>query len=314
MGEKVNEDRPVIREFVPDSLAGERVDRVISFITGASRSIVSKCVQDGEVLCNDVVVRKGSQKVTTGDLIEVNSPLFDSGLEIEADSEIIIPIIHEDQDLIVVDKPSGLVIHPAPSQKKGTLVNGLLSIYPEIASVGEPERPGIVHRLDKGTSGLLVVALSPQGYLGLSEQLQRRAIKRVYTTLVLGHLESNKGVIEAPLGRDPKSPTRRTVLADGKEARTRYEVLDRYGYPSNCSLVRCELETGRTHQIRAHFSAIGHPIVGDSLYGGSSISFEIERPFLHSSLIAFEHPITGDSLSFSSQVPKELLTILDKVQ
>ena len=314
MGEKVNDGRPGVREFVPDSLAGERVDRVVSFITGASRSMVSKCIHDGEVLCNDAVVRKGSQKVTSGDLIVVNSALFESGLEIEADSEIIVPIIHEDQDLIVVDKPSGLVVHPAPSQKKGTLVNGLLSIYPEIASIGEPDRPGIVHRLDKGTSGLLVVALSVQGYLGRSEQLQRRAIKRVYTTLVLSHLESDKGVIEAPLGRDPKSPTRRTVLADGKEARTRYEVLDRYEHPSNCCLVRCELETGRTHQIRAHFSAIGHPVVGDNLYGGSNRSFDLKRPFLHSSLLAFEHPISGDSLSFSSQVPEELSTILDKVQ
>ena len=125
MGEKVNEGRPVVRESVPDSLAGERVDRVVSFITGASRSMVSKCIHDGEVLCNDAVVRKGSQKVTSGDLIVVNSALFDSGLEIEADSEIIVPIIHEDQDLIVVDKTSGLVVHPAPSQKKGTLVNGL---------------------------------------------------------------------------------------------------------------------------------------------------------------------------------------------
>ena len=314
MGEKVNEGRPVVREFVPDSLAGERVDRVVSFITGASRSMVSKCIHDGEVLCNDAVVRKGSQKVISGDLIEVNSVLFDSGLEIEADSEVIVPIIHEDQDLIVVDKPSGLVVHPAPSQKKGTLVNGLLSLYPEIVSIGEPSRPGIVHRLDKGTSGLLAVALSAQGYLGLSEQLQRRAIKRVYTTLVLSHLESDKGVIEAPLGRDPKSPTRRTVLADGKEARTRYEVLHRYEHPSNCCLVRCELETGRTHQIRAHFSAIGHPVVGDNLYGGSSRSFDLKRPFLHSSLLAFKHPTSGDSLSFSSQVPKELSTILDKVQ
>ena len=310
----MNEGRPVVREYVPDALAGERVDRVVSFITGASRSIVSKCINNGKVLCNDAVVRKSSQKVTSGDLIVVNSPLLDSGLEIEADSKINVPIIHEDQDLIVVDKPSGLVVHPATSHKKGTLVNGLLSIYPEIASIGEPSRPGIVHRLDKGTSGLLLVALSAQGYLGLSEQLQRRAIKRVYTSLVLGHLESDKGVIEAPLGRDPKRPTRRTVLVNGKEARTRYEVLDRYEHPSSCCLVRCELETGRTHQIRAHFSAIGHPVVGDNLYGGSSISFDLERPFLHSSLLAFKHPISGDSLSFSSQVPKELSTILDRVQ
>ncbi len=310
----MNEGRPVIREYVPDALAGERVDRVVSFITGASRSIVSKCINNGEVLCNDAVVRKSSQKVTSGDLIVVNSSLLDSGLEIEADSKIIVPIIHEDQDLIVVDKPSGLVVHPATSHKKGTLVNGLLSIYPEIVSIGEPGRPGIIHRLDKGTSGLLLVALSAQGYLGLSEQLQRRAIKRVYTSLVLGHLESDKGVIEAPLGRDPKRPTRRTVLVNGKEARTRYEVLDRYEHPSSCCLVRCELETGRTHQIRAHFSAIGHPVVGDDLYGGSSISFDLERPFLHSSLLAFKHPISGDSLSFSSQVPKELSTILDRVQ
>ena len=310
----MSEDGAALRESVPDSLAGERVDRVVSFITGASRSVVAQSIRDGEILCNDLIVRKGSQKVASGDVIVVRSSLLDLPLGIEPDSTINVPIIHEDHDFIVVDKPSGLVVHPAPSQRQGTLVNGLLSLYPEIASVGDSQRPGIVHRLDKGTSGLLVVALSPEGYLGLIQQLQERTIKRVYTALILGALESDRGVIEAPLGRDPKNPTRRAVVADGKEARTRYEILERYTDPEECFLARCELETGRTHQIRAHFSAIGHPIVGDSHYGGSSISLDLERPFLHSSLIAFEHPITSESLSFSSQVPKELSTILDKVQ
>lgn len=307
-------DIMVVREFVPDALDGERVDRVVSFITGASRSMVSRAIQDGEILCNNLVIRKGSHKVVSGDLIVVESRHLSSSFEVEADPTISVPIVHEDPDFVVIDKPSGLVVHPATSHKTGTLVNGLLSLYPKISTVGEPERPGIVHRLDKGTSGLLVTALTPEGYVKLSQQIQNKTIGRVYTALVLGYLESERGVVDAPLGRDPKNPVRRAVVAGGKEARTRYEVIERYKDPELCCLVRCELETGRTHQIRAHFSAIGHPIAGDNLYGGASTSMNLGRPFLHSSSLTFQHPITNEDLKFSSKIPQELLEILEKFQ
>ena len=189
-----------------------------------------------------------------------------------------------------------------------------LSIYPEIAGVGDSGRPGIVHRLDKGTSGLLVVARSNESHLALTRQLQERTIERVYTALTLGELEAERGVIDAPLGRDPKNPVRRAVISGGKEARTRYEIIERFISPDPCSLVKCQLETGRTHQIRAHFSAIGHPIVGDSLYGGSNTSINLSRPFLHSSSLTFSHPASNENLKFTSKIPQELLRALAGIQ
>ena len=308
------EEHSAVSEYVPDALDGERVDRVISFITGASRSMVSRCIKEGEVFRNDSIVKKGSEKVSSGDRIVVGSRLLVEPAEIKPDSEINVPIVYEDASFVVVDKPSGLVVHPAASQKKGTMANGLLSLYPDIANVGDPTRPGIVHRLDKGTSGLLVVARSNESHLSLTTQLQARTIERIYTALILGDLEAEKGIIDAPLGRDPKNPIRRAVVSNGKEARTRYEIIERFETPEPCSLVKCELETGRTHQIRAHFSAIGHPVVGDNLYGGSSTSITVSRPFLHSSSLIFTHPISSERLSFTSEMPQELLKILDGVQ
>ena len=308
------EEYSIVSESVPDALDGERVDRVVSFITGASRSVVSRFIKDGEVLRNDTPVKKGSDKVTSGDRIVVDSALLTNSIEIKPDSEITVPIVHEDESCVVVDKPSGLVVHPAASQKDGTLVNGLLSRYPEIADVGDSGRPGIVHRLDKGTSGLLVVARSNKCYLALTQQLQERTIERTYTALIVGELEAERGIIDAPLGRDPKNPVRRAVISGGKEARTRYEIIDRFEFPHPCSLVRCQLETGRTHQIRAHFSAIGHPIVGDSLYGGSNTSIDLKRPFLHSSSLIFRHPASNENLEFASTIPQELLRTLEGIQ
>ena len=303
-----------ISESVPDALDGERIDRVVSFITGVSRSVVTQCIKDGEVRRNGIKVNKGSEKVTSGDQVVIDSASIFESTEVKPDPEIQVPIVYEDEHFVVIDKPSGLVVHPAASQKNRTMANGLLSLYPEIATVGEPERPGIVHRLDKGTSGLLVAALSNESYLSLIRQLQDRTIERMYTALIIGSLEAEKGIIDAPLGRDPKNPIRRAVVSNGKDARTRYEEIERFQSTENYTLVKCELETGRTHQIRAHFSAIGHPIAGDSLYGASKTSNYLSRPFLHSSSLAFQHPISGEHLRFTSEIPEDLQKTLDMVQ
>ncbi|MBG01352.1 MAG: RNA pseudouridine synthase [Acidimicrobiaceae bacterium] len=303
-----------ISESVPDALNGERIDRVVSFITGASRSVIAQCIKDGDVRRNGRKVNKGSEKVASGDQIVIYSASMFGSAEVKPDPEIQVPIVYEDEHFVVIDKPSGLVVHPAASQKNRTMANGLLSLYPEIASVGEPERPGIVHRLDKGTSGLLVAALSNESYLSLTAQLQHRTIERIYTALIIGSLEAEKGIVDAPLGRDPKNPVRRAVISNGKEARTRYEVIERFESPEYYTLVKCELETGRTHQIRAHFSAIGHPIAGDTLYGASNTPKYLSRPFLHSCSLAFQHPISAELLRFTSEIPEELQKILDMVQ
>lgn len=309
----MSEDHAIISEAIPDALDGERIDRAISFMTGASRSIVSKCIQEGQVFCNRIRVRKNSEKVATGDIILVRSNLLTDAIEINPEPEIVVPIIHVEEEFIVVDKPAGLVVHPATNRRSGTMVNGLLSMYPEIADVGDLGRPGIVHRLDKGTSGLLVVARSQLSHTHLTGQLQARTIARTYLALVCGGLDADKGIIDAPLGRDPKNPIRRAVVANGKEARTHYAVKERFSLPNSCCLVQCELETGRTHQIRAHFAAIGHPIVGDSLYRGSIETIALNRPFLHSSSLAFSHPETGERLEFTSEIPQELAEIMKRV-
>jgi 23S rRNA pseudouridine1911/1915/1917 synthase len=176
--------------------------------------------------------------------------------------------------------------------------------------VGDPLRPGIVHRLDRGTSGLLVVARTAVAYEGLVAQLAARTVQRRYRALVWGHPESPRGLIDAPIGRSPKHPTKMAVTAGGKEARTRYEVEERFARPGETTLVACRLETGRTHQIRVHLAAIGHPVVGDDRYGGVRQSLPTGRPFLHADRLAFDHPATGEALAFDASLPEDLTTVL----
>jgi len=214
--------------------------------------------------------------------------------------------------VLVVDKQAHLVVHPGSGVRGATLVNGLLAMVPEIESVGEPDRPGIVHRLDKGTSGLLMVARTDLAYESLVRQLAMRTVLRVYQSVVHGLVEAESGLIDAPLGRSPRDATRRAVVADGRPARTRYEVLDRLS-GADCSVVACRLETGRTHQIRAHLSAIGHPVVGDDRYGGRAVA-GLDRPFLHAAELGFEHPDSGELLQFASALPADLSSTLEQLR
>jgi 23S rRNA pseudouridine1911/1915/1917 synthase len=212
----------------------------------------------------------------------------------------------------VVNKPAGVVVHPGAGHDRGTLVNGLLALFPEIASVGDPMRPGIVHRLDRDTSGLLLVARSARAYDALVAALAQHEVEREYVALVWGHLASPHGLIDAPIGRSEARRTRMAVRDAGKPARTEYRVEETFVDPV-CALLTCGLETGRTHQIRVHLSAIGHPVVGDATYGGARDSLPLGRPFLHATRIGFAHPVSGAAMAFESPLPAELQGVLDQL-
>lgn len=294
-------------ETIPAGLAGERVDRVVAMLTDLSRAEVAELVAGGHVVVNGKPVTTKSRRVVEGEVLSVTLPEpVDTTLVAEAG--VVVPIVHADDQVIVVDKPSGLVVHPGAGNATGTLVQGLLARFPDLADAGAGDdagRPGIVHRLDAGTSGLLMVARTADAYRSLVSQLQERTVERLYLALVVGHVESPAGMVDAPIGRSGADATRMAVRPDGRDARTRYEVEQRYDDPVPCTVVRCKLETGRTHQIRVHMAAIGHPVVGDPRYG-SSRGLRSPRPFLHAFRLSFDHPATGERLTFTSALPPDL--------
>lgn len=300
-----------MKEEIPSALAGERLDLVVAMTTGVTRAQASELIDEGAVRLDGATVRTRTRKVTAGQVLEVEVPEAVAAAGVAPEEGVVFEVVHADDDVIVIDKPAHLVVHPGAGNDAGTLVAGIVSRFPEVADVGDPDRPGIVHRLDSGTSGLLVVARSAEAYESLVDQLQRRAVEREYVALVIGHIENNAGVIDAPVGRSGGDRTRMAVTADGREARTRYTVDRRYGEPVPLSLVTCRLETGRTHQIRVHLSAIGHPVVGDGRYGGARPALALDRPFLHARRLAFDHPVTGERISFESALPPDLQSFLD---
>ena len=290
---------------------GERVDRVIAFFSGLSRSKVSDLISKRLILRNGIPIKKGSEIVHTNDEISMPNLVDEAVEEIASDESINFEVVFEDDSVIVVSKPSGLIVHPGSGIANGTLVNGLAAQFPDLREIGDPTRLGLVHRLDKGTSGLLIVARTPEALDNLKFQMQERHVHRQYFALVAGHLESNKGVVDAPLGRDPKNPLKRAVINSGKYARTHYEIDQKYESPFKVSILNCRLETGRTHQIRVHLAAIGHPVLGDELYGGRT-SFNIEnRLALHAQMLTFLHPKTKNLMNFESPLPAELTSMKD---
>ena len=290
---------------------GERVDRVIAFFSGLSRSKVSDLISKRLILRNGIPIKKGSEIVHTNDEISMPNLVDEAVEEIASDESIDFEVVFEDDSVIVVSKPSGLIVHPGSGIANGTLVNGLAAQFPDLREIGDPTRLGLVHRLDKGTSGLLIVARTPEALGNLKFQMQERHVHRQYFAIVAGHVESNKGVVDAPLGRDPKNPLKRAVINSGKYARTHYEIDQKYESPFKVSMLNCRLETGRTHQIRVHLAAIGHPVLGDELYGGRT-SFNIEnRLALHAQMLTFLHPKTKNLMNFESPLPVELTSMKD---
>ena len=299
----------MIHEEIPPALAGERLDRIVALVTEASRADAATLVASGGVMVDGAVVTSGKQRLQLGQIIDVDETRLPTSALPEADPTVQYTVVYEDEHVIVVDKPAGLVVHPGAGNPSGTLVNGLLARYPEIAEIGEPHRPGIVHRLDIGTSGLMVVAHSLRAYHSLVYALAQRDVARVYRTLVWGHLANPHGVIDAPIGRDHRDPMRMAIVVDGKSARTRYEVLVEYATPAHASSLECRLESGRTHQIRVHLAAIGHPVVGDGTYGGIRHGITTPRPFLHAAELEFVHPGNGEPMSFASPMPDDLAAV-----
>lgn len=300
----------MIREEIPAALVGERLDRIVALLTDASRSDAASLVAHGGAFLDGVVALSGKVRVSLGQVVEVDPAQLPVPTLPVGDPSIELPVLYADADVVIVDKPPGLVVHPGHGHPDGTLVNAVLARFPDLAQVGDPLRPGIVHRLDVGTSGLMVVARSQQAYDVLVAALAARTVARRYRTLVWGHLESMNGLIDAPIGRDHRDPLRMAVVIDGKPARTRYRTMHAFTRPAAVSELECQLETGRTHQIRVHLAAAGHPVVGDGAYGGIRSGVFSPRPFLHAAALGFSHPVTGQPMSFESPLPQDLLDVL----
>lgn len=284
-----------------------RLDRYLAAQDlGLSRARLQKLIREGHVTLNGGTA-KASALVKAGDRVGVNIPPPQPlGLIPE---NIPLNIVHEDAHLAVVDKPAGLTVHPAPGHASRTLVNALLWRYPDLPGIGGWQRPGIVHRLDKDTSGLMVVAKTEEAHHHLSEQIQERRIRKGYTALIGGVMGDNEGVIDAPIGRDPRHRKRMAVVEGGRASVTRYAVARRFG---EATLVAVFPTTGRTHQIRVHFASLGHPLVGDALYGGRTDV--LGRQFLHAHLLGFEHPQSGEWVEFRSSLPGDLRVALEDVE
>jgi 23S rRNA pseudouridine1911/1915/1917 synthase len=302
-----------VNERVPAALAGERVDRVVALLTDLSRGAVAELVRAGAVRLGGRTVTTRATRVEEGDELEVDVPagvahaaLVPEALEIE--------VVHADEHVVVVDKPPGMVVHPGAGNREGTLVHGLLARFPELASVGQPGRPGVVHRLDKGTSGLLVVARTAVAYEALVAQLAERTVDRRYSALVWGCPQPPRGMVDAPVGRARRDPTRMAVSSAGRPARTGYRVSRAFSRPAPAALVECRLETGRTHQIRVHLAAIGHPVVGDDRYGGQRSGVAAPRPCLHAGRLGFDHPGTGERLVLESPLPADVAAVVDRFE
>jgi 23S rRNA pseudouridine1911/1915/1917 synthase len=229
---------------------------------------------------------------------------------VQPDPAVVVPVVYADDDVVVVDKPAGLVVHPGAGHAAGTMVNGLLAAFPDLADVGDPARPGIVHRLDKDTSGLLVVARTPASYRTLTSALAKHAVEREYLALVWGRPDPPAGLVDAPIGRSGREPTRMAVSVRGRDARTGYATERSWEEPA-VALLRCRLETGRTHQIRVHLAAIGHAVVGDRQYRGVRPELRPPRIFLHATRLAFRHPADDRTVAFESPLPSDLEAVLD---
>jgi 23S rRNA pseudouridine1911/1915/1917 synthase len=251
---------------------------------------------------------KAASKPLAGARLDIEIPAPPSTEAVPED--IPLTIVYEDESLVVVDKPAGMVVHPAPGNESGTLVNALLGRYSSLP--GDPVRPGIVHRLDKDTSGLIVVARTPAAVTALARAFKQREVHKEYLALIIGTLSPQTGAISAGIGRDPRHRQRMAVLATGgRDARTTYRTEESF---KNFSLVRVGLETGRMHQIRVHFGALGHPVVGDPVYGRPIRGLALRRQFLHATVLRFRHPVTGEEMEFSSSLPNDLADVLDRLR
>lgn len=295
-----------VAEEVPAALAGERIDRIVAFILDVSRTVAQAVIAAGGVMVDGESASSGKVRLVAGQAIAVATGAIPVEQPPGPEPDVVFGVVYEDDAIIVIDKPAGLVVHPGAGNRSGTLVNGLLARYPEIEGIGEMVRPGIVHRLDAGSSGLLVIARTQDSADALIEQFSSHHPMREYQALVWGHPAAAHGVIDAPVGRSRRDPLKMAVVADGRWARTEYRVVRLFDSPAELALLDCRLETGRTHQIRVHLSSINHPLVGDPAYGQRRPKLQLERPFLHAAKLAFDHPVSGERVQFVSPMPADL--------
>ena len=296
---------------VPQEYEGERIDKFLSIlINDSSRNSIQKLIEDGKVLANGNTVNK-KYKVKIDDEIKV-LPSELKALDAEPEN-IPLDIVYEDDDLLVVNKPRGMVVHPAPGNYSGTLVNALLyHCKDSLSGINGILRPGIVHRIDKDTSGLLVVAKTDMAHVGLAEQIKDHSFKREYRTVIVGNIKDDTGTINLPIGRHPVDRKKQTVTTkNSREAITHYEVLERF---NGFTFLRVMLETGRTHQIRVHFSHRGTPVAGDAVYGNPKKTYGLEGQCLHAAVLGFVHPITKEYLEFSSDLPDYFKDFLRRIK
>ena len=297
-----------------------RLDRALGeLFPDHSRNALARLVDEGHVRIDGVSATKPSQRVTSGQSVEIDFPPPASAT-IDA-QDVPLTILHEDADIVVIDKPAGLVVHPAAGHHDGTLVNALLFHVHDLSGVGGEIRPGIVHRLDKDTSGVMVIAKHDDAHRKLTAQWGTDAVRKEYLALVYGTPAADRGTIDAPIGRDPKDRKRMSIVGSGRQAITDYEVVARYRY---VSVIRCRLRTGRTHQIRVHLKHLGHPIVGDPAYSGpqwrgipdkklqKSLA-SLHRQALHAARITFPHPRSGAVVTFTAEMPADIQSVLDSL-
>lgn len=290
---------------VPEGVAGERIDSALTRVLGLSRTSVVKLLEDGDIKSDGCAMQK-SDRVTAGQVIEVLLPAPLNQDPIPLTPLEGLTVVYNDDDIVVIDKPVGCAAHPSPGWMGPTVVGALIAAGYTISTSGPAERAGVVHRLDAGTSGLMIIAKTDAAYLKLKEMFRDHDVEKTYHALVQGHMDPSSGTIDAPIDRHPKEDHRFAVVATGKESITHYEVIEYY---RSVSLVKVELETGRTHQIRVHFSALNHPLVGDTTYGADPVlgkKMKMSRPWLHALELRFNHPITGVALELVAPYPPDL--------
>ncbi len=295
--------------FVPPELAGERVDHVIAQLTGLSRARVAELIAQGAITLKGTPVKK-SHKAVSGNRFVVDQRVEEVPT-IEPGDIPPITVLYSDDDIIVIDKPVGVTVHPAPSWEGPDVIGWLSEAGYKLPGLGVEERPGVVHRLDVGTSGVMVVAASDRAYSGLKRAFRAREVDKVYHALVQGYPSPSSGTIDAPIGRHPSSSWKFAVVRDGRHSITHYDTLEVF---PGATLVEVHLETGRTHQIRVHFQADGHPLVGDTLYGADptfAAKLKLSRQWLHAVSLGFVHPGTGEHVSFTSDYPEDLKQALE---
>lgn len=289
------------------SVAGQRLDKAVAELTDLSRSLANEQIKDSRILVNGQA-KKAKYAVKEGDVISYELPEPEV-VEYVAE-DIPLEIVYQDEDVAVVNKPQGMVVHPSAGHTSGTLVNALMYHIQDLSGINGVLRPGIVHRIDKDTSGLLMIAKNDQAHVALADELKDKKSLRKYWAIVHGNLPNDRGVIEAPIGRSEKDRKKQAVTAKGKPALTRFQVLERFG---NYSLVELQLETGRTHQIRVHMAYIGHPVAGDEVYGPRK-TLKGHGQFLHARTLGFTHPRTGEVLEFTAEAPAIFQETLEKLR